>query len=299
MIKNNKDNKILKRVLSLCLVLMLAVTSVHLFFPVGAETIEHTHIWATKYDSTNHWEYCTVCGEKRNVTAHAFIDHWYTYTYACGGKASTRTCDCGYSYTYVPHHVQNNTIYSSTHNVKVHFKTCKNCGSWVWNEECRNEKGKLSCKNPGKCSVCGGIWSENRHFINQTGGICGDCGQRIFTIVDTQKVYSSDYKSVDISFTVKPVNDEVKITGSTMFNEGDANIASCARSIVQNPDGTATIKWHCIFNEAKPTAVSYVTWRYDNLTASGQACYVCQSIAQVWLDHTAPVTYDTAVDAIK
>lgn len=269
---------------------MLAVTSVHLFFPVGAETIEHTHIWATKYDSTNHWEYCTVCGEKRNVTAHAFTDHWYTYTYACGGKASTRTCDCGYSYTYVPHHVQNNTIYSSTHNVKVHFKTCKNCGSWVWNEECRNEKGKLSCKNPGKCSVCGGIWSENRHFINQTGGICVDCGQRIFTIVDTQKVYSSDYKSVDISFTVKPVNDEVKITGSTMFNEGDANIASCARSIVQNPDGTATIKWHCIFNEAKPTAVSYVTWRYDNLTASGQACYVCQSIAQVWLDHTAPVT---------
>lgn len=289
MIKNKKDNKILKRVLSLCLVLMLAVTSVHLFFPVRAETIEHTHIWATKYDSTNHWEYCTVCSEKRNVAAHAFTDHWYTYTYACGGKASTRTCDCGYSYTYVPHHVQNNTIYSSTHNVKVHFKTCKNCGSWVWNEECHNEKGKLSCKNPGKCSVCGGIWSENRHFINQTGGICGDCGQRIFTIVDTQKVYSSDYKSVDISFTVKPVNDEIKITGSTMFNEGDANIASCERSIVQNPDGTATIKWHCIFNEAKPTAVSYVTWRYDNLTASGQACYVFQSIAQVWLDHTAPV----------
>lgn len=290
MIKNKKDNKILKRVLSLCLVLMLVVTSVHLFFPVGAETIDHTHIWATKYDSTNHWEYCTVCGEKRNVTAHAFTDHWYTYTYACGGKASTRTCDCGYSYTYVPHHVQNNTIYSSTHNVKVHFKTCKNCGSWVWNEECRNEKGKLSCKNPGKCSVCGGIWSKNRHFINQTGGICGDCGQRIFTIVDTQKVYSSDYKSVDISFTVKPVNDEVKITGSTMFNEGDANIASCERSIVQNPDGTATIKWHCIFSEAKPTAVSYVTWRYDNLTASGQTCYVYQSIAQVWLDHTASVT---------
>lgn len=290
MIKNKKDNKILKRVLSLCLVLMLVVTSVHLFFPVGAETIDHTHIWATKYDSTNHWEYCTVCGEKRNVTAHTFTDHWYTYTYACGGKASTRTCDCGYSYTYVPHHVQNNTIYSSTHNVKVHFKTCKNCGSWVWNEECRNEKGKLSCKNPGKCSVCGGIWSENRHFINQTGGICVDCGQRIFTIVDTQKVYSSDYKSVDISFTVKPVNDEVKITGSTMFNEGNANIASCARSIVQNSDGTATIKWHCIFSEVKPTAVSYVTWRYDNLTVSGQACYVCQSIAQVWLDHTAPVT---------
>ena len=25
-----------------------------------ASSVEHTHIWATKYDSTNHWEYCTM-----------------------------------------------------------------------------------------------------------------------------------------------------------------------------------------------------------------------------------------------
>ena len=28
-----------------------------------AEKIIHTHIWATKYDDKNHWEYCTVCGD--------------------------------------------------------------------------------------------------------------------------------------------------------------------------------------------------------------------------------------------
>ena len=76
------------------------------------------------------------------------------------------------------------------------------------------KKGKLSCKNPGKCSVCGGVWPANKHFMNNTGGICGNCGQRIFTIIDRQKTYSSDYKTVDISFTVKTVNDEVKITGA-------------------------------------------------------------------------------------
>jgi len=26
-----------------------------------ADTVDHTHIWATTYDKTYHWEYCTVC----------------------------------------------------------------------------------------------------------------------------------------------------------------------------------------------------------------------------------------------
>lgn len=28
---------------------------------IYADTVEHTHIWATTYDKTYHWEYCTVC----------------------------------------------------------------------------------------------------------------------------------------------------------------------------------------------------------------------------------------------
>ena len=34
------------------------------------EEIIHTHIWATSYDTSNHWEYCTVCQEKRNIKSH-------------------------------------------------------------------------------------------------------------------------------------------------------------------------------------------------------------------------------------
>ena len=98
MIKNKRDNKILKRVLSLCLVLMLAVTSVHLFFPVGAETIDHTHIWATKYDDKNHWEYCTVCGAIQNKEPHTLVGNGQSMVH-CTDKYSNayrKVCKCGY-----------------------------------------------------------------------------------------------------------------------------------------------------------------------------------------------------------
>ena len=143
MIKNKKDNKILKRVLSVCLVLILAVTSVHLFFPVRAETIEHTHIWATKYDSTNHWEYCTVCGEKRNVTAHVFTDHWQFGYESCNGN--------NYS-----------------------LRTCTSCGDWLGGGLCVDIQGHaLSCKYPGTCVYCGSTYTANDHFL--AGGVCRYC----------------------------------------------------------------------------------------------------------------------------
>lgn len=255
---------------------------------VYADTIEHTHIWATKYDSTNHWEYCTVCGEKRNVTAHVFTDHWYSSSYACGGKASIRTCSCGYSYKYTPQHVSDDTIHSATYDADVHYKLCKNCGAWSGIEGCYNKNGKLSCINPGKCSICGGTWPENRHSMNSSGGICDNCHQRFYTITDIKEIYSSDYKSVDISFVVTPANSSVEITGSGYSIEDDRNVKNVTRNITQNSDGSTTFKYHLSFNEAKATAVSRLAWRYDNIKVNGQASSVFEILHPIWMDHTAP-----------
>ena len=41
-----------------------------------AEDIIHTHIWATKYDTCKHWEYCTVCKKEKNSKEHKYTDHW-------------------------------------------------------------------------------------------------------------------------------------------------------------------------------------------------------------------------------
>ena len=48
-----------------------------------AEEIIHTHIWATKYDDKNHWEYCTVCNKVQNKKEHKCVDHWFMGTESC------------------------------------------------------------------------------------------------------------------------------------------------------------------------------------------------------------------------
>ena len=118
-----------------------------------ASSVEHTHIWATKYDSTNHWEYCTVCNQTRNVTAHSYTDKWYYGSESCNnGNYSLRTCSCGYSYKYIKPHVYGNT-YNSTGIRGVHYNNCTVCGTWGTQVRCSNENGNLSCKNPGTCKI--------------------------------------------------------------------------------------------------------------------------------------------------
>lgn len=72
-------DKIKKKKGFVCLLLLLSIIFANAFPDriVRAESVNHTHIWATTYDENHHWEYCTVCGETRNEEEHNFTDHWY------------------------------------------------------------------------------------------------------------------------------------------------------------------------------------------------------------------------------
>lgn len=258
---------------------------------VYADTVEHTHIWATTYDATNHWEYCTVCGEKRNVTAHTFTDHLYSNSGACGGKASNKTCDCGYGYTYVPQHVKAPTVHSATGSVRVHYWICKNCGSWVSCEACRNQNGFLNCKNPGTCSVCGGVWPVGRHYI--FGGRCIDCGKQIYTITNNTQTYNADYSKVTYSFDVVPQTDNVEVVDSTCYCSGTSNCKKLDRNLKKNNDGSYTITWIMTLDPTKATNKMTPCWRYNNVTVDGYTCYVQEEcFHEFWMDHTAPIVSD-------
>ena len=289
MIKNKKDNKILKRVLSLCLVLMLAVTSVHLFFPVGAETIDHTHIWATKYDSTNHWEYCTVCGDKRNVTAHVYTDHWaFGYESCRSDNYSRRICSCGYSYIYRKPH-STTRLSSHTYWERIHSNECTSCGDWLGVESCKNENGVIDCKNPGKCITCGGTWSDGRHYI--VNGQCATCKKVFYTVSDKTVSYSSDYSHVYVKFLVHPADSSVvpvdtQTNGHAYTNGGMSHHGT----IVKNSDGTYTVTLDVIITSAKGTAT--VGWIYNNVSVNGVVCFTQDDSVTVWKDHVSPVQND-------
>ena len=139
-----------------------------------ASSVEHTHIWATKYDSTNHWEYCTVCNQTRNVTKHSYTDKWILGSASCNStNYSLRTCTCGYSYTYRMPHTPG-TSYTHSGVRGYHQQNCTVCNSSVSVNDCSNSNGKLSCKNPGTCSICGNTAiTSNVHHL-QSNGACRD-----------------------------------------------------------------------------------------------------------------------------
>ena len=93
---------------------ILLVLSIIVMFNINTinakaeEDIITTHIWATTYDDWNHWEYCTLCGEVRNLAAHVYKDVWYQGQESCSAyNYSNRMCDCGYNYVYYKPHGNN------------------------------------------------------------------------------------------------------------------------------------------------------------------------------------------------
>lgn len=189
----------------LTLIVLVATTPPDL---AKADAIEHTHIWATTYDSTNHWEYCTVCGEKRNVTAHIFTDHWaFGYESCHVTNSNTRTCFCGYSYEYhKPHEVDYSKIAERYKALRQHSYGCKNCGlATAVVETCTHNGKPITCQNYGTCDVCGLVYTQDdAHNVTTSTGTCAVCGKRIYTVVSSNFTYSSDYKKGQFEFKVIP-----------------------------------------------------------------------------------------------
>ena len=153
--------------------------------------------------------------------------------------------------------------------------------------ECYNENGPLSCKNPGKCSLCNGTWATGKHFL-QGGGICKDCKQKFYTITNKTQIYSTDYTTCDCSFDIVPESG-VEVTGSTMFPSGTTNYSNSSTNLKKNTDGTYTIKWHFVLDENLATKILYPAWRYNNVKVNGYYCYVIEdAMFSIWMDHTAP-----------
>ena len=252
-----------------------------------ADAIEHTHIWADKYDNSNHWKYCTVCGTIKDKEAHTFTDHWAYGHESCNwSNPSTRTCSCGYSYVYHKPHSKPYVTVSHTYYERQHWLQCPKCGDSVNQIACYDDDGPLTCSNPGTCKVCGGTSPANHHQINSQG-ICIMCKKKFFTITDNSYTYSSDYSCVNWQFKVIPVDNTVKVTGTTTWcAPGTCNKKS--GQIIQNDDGSYTVKITLNVLYSKNTAMA--AWSYDNITVNGSLSWVVSAvtISGFYRDHTAP-----------
>ncbi len=129
-------------------------------------TVEHvcSNYYVSKYDTTNHWNECSICGKKYNVVAHTYTETWTMGESCHPDNKLNHICLCGYSYQ------TNNT---REHNLKPlntnteqynHYQECNVCRMRVVSERCKKEDGsRINCDNLGTCATCNHVYSEIRH----------------------------------------------------------------------------------------------------------------------------------------
>ena len=286
----------MRRFKSICVLLSLIVLVIgggRSPTTVYADTVEHTHIWATKYDDKNHWEYCTVCGEKRNITAHVFTDHWYLGYESCSHQNySLRTCSCGYSYTYHKPH-QNGEYWNYSIPRGWHWKNCKICGTWTASGQCVDVNNKrLTCKNPGTCAVCGITRTSDYHFL--VNGKCRDCGKTFFTYTKPKVTYNSDYSGCVVTFSITPVDSQASLTGE--YGDFTSGVyKSGTTSIKRLQDGTIEYTRTYAFNPLINSKVSSTVGNNETMVKINGYRTWTESFGiswTVWRDHQAPVQND-------
>lgn len=226
--------------MGLAIVSMLGTMVLSNISVAKAEEIIHTHIWATKYDTEKHWEYCTVCNKVKNESKHSFKDNWALGEESCFHKTnSTRICDCGYSYIYNKPHGKISG-WKQTVSILKHYTMCEECGTWIDSGDCKNSAGNLSCKNPGVCVDCNKVVTVDSHYIAGSSGVCKDCGKKFVEISKYTLKYDSNYTIATISFTIKPCVSNIDLTGAMNVYTGDINYSDLKWTFVKNSDKSVT-----------------------------------------------------------
>ena len=176
----------------------------------------------TKYDKNQHWQQCSICSKKYNISNHSFSSYWTLGDSCSSSNKLVSTCSCGYSYT-----TQNTRQHKDVGNYVVepelyqHAKWCKSCGDRVEYSRCKKSDGSLiSCTNLGTCTICGAVYSHawhNRTVDGITGGdvYCQWCSKKIATISNGKTNYNYSNKILYATNTYRLTPVEANMTNTT------------------------------------------------------------------------------------
>ena len=128
-------------------------------------TVEHvcSNYYVSKYDTTNHWNECSICGKKYNVVAHTYTETWTMGESCSSANKCNHICSCGYSYQ-TNNNREHKNIGDLNVNINefVHYKLCLDCKNYIVSKRCTKEDGsQISCTNLGTCTVCGRDYSKD------------------------------------------------------------------------------------------------------------------------------------------
>ena len=109
------------------------------------ETPMGAHDYETKYDETNHWQECSLCHEKKDVTAHTMKTTVVAPTCAESGYTLHACEGCNYNFkdtettaAHSPEHIAAVAATLTTTGNVEHWR-CASCGKTFDGEDCKNE----------------------------------------------------------------------------------------------------------------------------------------------------------------
>ncbi len=117
-------------------------------------TIKHEHSLKTEFDNTQHWEKCTICGEKVNIVNHIYIDKGWTMGNSCSeSNVHKFTCNCGYSYETTVGRTPHRETKNDTDTFQG-YDWCSVCHNHGNPHNCAKSDGsRINCLNLGTCVV--------------------------------------------------------------------------------------------------------------------------------------------------
>lgn len=165
--------------------------------PTEPPVTECSHNWYTNYDSSQHWQECSLCLEKKDIELHSLGSATTTSAPTCYSEGeSTRSCSvCGYkeksSIAKIDHEYDTGRW---SHNSDQHFHACKNyshCSAKIdeenhdWDDPVTTQ---ATCKTAGKvehtCKTCNATYTITTleklpHQVDPTTGKCTVCGTQV------------------------------------------------------------------------------------------------------------------------
>ncbi len=267
----------------------------------GKET-EHEHLWKKIYDENNHWEECTVCGEKQSIEKHSYTTTWALGYESCHrSNYYTKSCLCGYSFIGCRPCVWNGKSYFAVDPAGGygHSRACSVCKDFIMHsyylnsygngkvyseiysetnshyQYCKSSNGtKLDCNHLGYCTTCKTNYTTSNHYlgVNNNGGIyCIKCNK-------TYGTYSSEiYIDNNTPLTYKVVGKYNLNNGASFYScDGFRNFNNdfqIRTQTVSNKNSNGTQFTITSTGKLKSTIRDpYSTWIYVNLKVSNRIC---------------------------
>ena len=206
------------------------------------------------------------------------------------GNYSTRTCNCGYAYTYYkPHNIDYTKISATNPTWKVHYYICKGCGAGI-DEKCEHNGKNISCINPGTCDKCGTNYETDMGHDLTGSGKCKTCGKQFFSILSSKFNYTDDCKGGTFEVKIKFNYDYVDFSRIYWYSFDSIGDPQPEGYTLDTDGKTRIYKWNVTFNKFTKSSWYYLCMnvKINNgySQSEGGAGFTLTG------DHTAPIISD-------